>query len=201
MNTALLVGERFNRVYENALDQPMVTGLKLKMEAIPERRTAIIETARLSKTEAQAGETIEVEATIRPYQAEARMVKVRFALPADVEPGPMRVVVSDGATVDRLMSAPATPLQQRSVGLADTVAQMNRIHANDEVYVTLLDKEAQAVLDSGALAEVPLSMANVLGPLKDTQRMQLTGESVVEVGSTAAQYAVSGSQVLNLLIR
>ncbi len=201
VNTALLVGERFNRVYENALDQPMVTGLKLKMEAIPERRTAIIETARLSKTEAQAGETIEVEATIRPYQAEARMVKVRFALPADVEPGPMRVVVSDGATVDRLMSAPATPLQQRSVGLADTVAQLNRIHANDAVYVTLLDKEAQAVLDSGALVEVPLSMANVLGPLKDTQRMQLTGESVVEVGSTAAQYAVSGSQVLNLLIR
>ncbi len=201
VNTALLVGDRFNRVYENALDQPMVTGLKLKMEAVPERRTAIIETARLSKTEAQAGETIEVEATIRPYQAEARMVKVRFAIPASAQQGPMRVVVSDGATVDRMMSAPATPLQQRSVGLADTVAQLNRIHANDEVYVTLLDKEAQAVLDSGALAEVPLSMANVLGPLKDTQRMQLTGESVVEVGSTAAQYAVSGSQVLNLLIR
>jgi hypothetical protein len=31
--------------------------------------------------------------------------------------------------------------------------------------------------------------------------MQLTGESVVEVGSVGAQYAVSGSQVLNLLIR
>ena len=84
MNTALLVGERFNRVYENALDQPVVTGLKLKMEAIPERRTAIIETARLSKTEAQAGETIEVEATIRPYQAEARVVKVRVPLPPDL---------------------------------------------------------------------------------------------------------------------
>ncbi len=201
VNTALFVGERFNRVYENALDQPMVTGLKLKMEAVPERRTAIIETARLSKTEAQAGETIEVEATIRPYQAEARVVKVRFAVPADMQAGSIRVLVSDGATVDRLLSAPANPVQQRAVGLADSVAQLNRIHANDAVYVTLLDKEAQAVLDSGALAEVPLSMANVLGPLKDTQRMQLTGESVVEVGSVGAQYAVSGSQVLNLLIR
>jgi hypothetical protein len=201
VNTALMVGERFNRVYENALDQPMVTGLKLKMEAVPERRTAIIETARLSKTEAQAGETIEVEATIRPYQAEARVVKVRFAVPADMQAGSIRVLVSDGATMDRLLSAPANPVQQRAVGLADSVAQLNRIHANDAVYVTLLDKEAQAVLDSGALAEVPLSMANVLGPLKDTQRMQLTGESVVEVGSVGAQYAVSGSQVLNLLIR
>ena len=48
---------------------------------------------------------------------------------------------------------------------------------------------------------VPLSMANVMGPLKDAQRMQLNGESVVEVGSADAGYAVNGSQVLNLIVR
>ncbi len=48
---------------------------------------------------------------------------------------------------------------------------------------------------------VPLSMANVLEPLKDAQKMQLTGESVVEVGSAETGYAVSGSQVLNLLVK
>ena len=41
-------------------------------------------------------------------------------------------------------------------------------------------------------------MANVLEPLKDAQKMQLTGESVVEAGSVEAGYAVSGSQVLSL---
>jgi hypothetical protein len=141
---------------------------------------------------------MEAEATLRPYQAEARVVRVRFRLPANVQPGQMRVVVSDGATVDRLLSAPGTP---RAVGLADTLTQLNRIHANDGVYVTLLNKSAQAVLESGALTDVPLSMANVLGPLKDAQRMQLTGESVVEAGSAPAEYAVSGSQVLNLMVR
>jgi len=44
-------------------------------------------------------------------------------------------------------------------------------------------------------------MANVLEPLKDAQKMQLTGESAVEAGSTDAGYAVSGSQVLNLLVK
>ena len=44
-------------------------------------------------------------------------------------------------------------------------------------------------------------MANVLEPLKDAQKMQLTGESVVEAGSAEAGYAVSGSQVLNLLVK
>ena len=64
--------------------------------------TAVLESARLSRIEARAGDEIEVEATLHPYQAEARMVRVKVKLPAQLTPGTMRVVVSDGATVDRL---------------------------------------------------------------------------------------------------
>jgi hypothetical protein len=44
-------------------------------------------------------------------------------------------------------------------------------------------------------------MANVLEPLKAAQKMQFNGESVVEAGSIATDYAVTGSQVLTLEIR
>jgi hypothetical protein len=199
INAALLVNDRFSRVYSNALEQPVVTGLKLKVEAIPSRMTAVLESARLSRIDAHAGDEIEVEATLHPYQAEARMVRVKVKLPAKLMPGTMRVVVSDGATVDRLTTR--TGMQQQQVGLADMVAAMNRMHANDKVYVTLLDHATQAVLEGEALPGVPLSMANVLEPLRDAQKMQLTGESVVEAGSAEAGYAVSGSQVLNLLVK
>jgi hypothetical protein len=198
INAALLVNDRFSKVYGNALEQPIVTGLKLKAEAIPARMTAVLESARLSRIDAHAGDEIEVEVTLHPYQAEARMVRVKVKLPAELTPGAMRVVVSDGATVDRLTTRTGA---QQQVGLADMVAAMNRMHANDRVYVTLLDHATQAVLEGEALPGVPLSMANVLEPLKDAQKMQLTGESVVEAGSTDAGYAVSGSQVLNLLVK
>jgi hypothetical protein len=198
INAALLVNDRFSRVYGNALEQPVVTGVKLKAEAIPARMTAVLESARLSRIDAHAGDEIEVEATLHPYQAEARMIRVKVKLPAELTPGSIRVVVSDGATVDRLTTRTGT---QQQVGLADMVAAMNRMHANDRVYVTLLDHATQAVLEGEALPGVPLSMANVLEPLKDAQKMQLTGESVVEAGSAEAGYAVSGSQVLNLLVK
>jgi hypothetical protein len=87
------------------------------------------------------------------------------------------------------------------IALTDVVAQMNRSHANDRIYVTLLDHAAQAELDAQALPGVPLSMANVLEPLKAAQKMQLTGESAVEAGSAETEYAVSGSQVLTLDVR
>ncbi len=198
INTALLVNDRFSKVYENALDQPTVTGVKLKVEALPARMTAVVESARLSRMEARPGDEIEVEAMLHPYQAEARMVRVKVKLPAELTPGTMRVLVSDGATVDKLMTH--GPSQQQ-VGLTDTVAALNRLHPNDRVYVTLLDHAAQAVVEGEALPVVPLSMVNVLEPLKESQKMQLTGESVVEAGSVEAGYSVSGSQVLSLLVK
>jgi hypothetical protein len=198
INAALFVNERFGRVYGNALEQPVVTGVRLKAEAIAERRTAALESARLGRMEARPGEEIEVEAMLHPYQAEPKLVRVQVKLPADLMPGPLRVLVSDGATVDRLTTRPAT---DRAVGLADTVRELNGMRDNDRVYVTLLNHEAQAVLDGASLPGVPLSMANVLEPLKTAQKMQLTGESVVEAGSVETGFAVSGSQVLSLLVK
>jgi len=172
------------------------------LEAIAERRSAVLETARLSKPEARAGETVEVEATIRPFHAEAQVVRIAVKLPDVLAPGPVRVVVSDASLLDRLTgTATNVTAAQRALGLADTVAQLNRLHTNDRLYVAVLDHTAQAVLDGESLPGVPISMANVLGPLKESQRMQLTGESVVEVGSGATGYAMSGSQVLTVTIR
>jgi hypothetical protein len=125
-------------------------------------------------------------------------VRVTVKLPAELSAGSMRVLVSDGATVDKLTTRPGG---ERAVGLATTVEDLNRMHANNRVYVTLLSHEAEAVLDGAALPGVPLSMANVLEPLKAAQKMQLTSESVVEAGSAETGYAVSGSQILNLLIK
>jgi hypothetical protein len=64
MAAAMYVDDQFSRVYSNAVEQPEVTGLRLKMEQIPERRTAVLEGARLGQTEARAGDTLDVEATV-----------------------------------------------------------------------------------------------------------------------------------------
>ena len=88
ISAALYVNDRFGRLYGNAVEQPEVTGLRLRMEAIPERRTAVLEGARLGQTEAHAGETLEVEATLHPYQAEARVVRMPVKLPESLAPGP-----------------------------------------------------------------------------------------------------------------
>ncbi len=206
IGAALFVNDRFSRVYGSLAEQPVIRGLRMEVEAIPERRSAVISGARLGRTEARAGEVLEVEANLRPFRSAERVERVGIRLPESLQPGTVRVLVSDGATLDRLVMRSGSGLGSglgagRDVGLAGTVGQINRMHPNDRVYVTILDHAAQAVLDSAAMEEVPLSMVNVLQPLREAQKLQLTGESALEMGSVATGYAVSGSEVLTLTVR
>jgi hypothetical protein len=146
---------------------------------------------------------VEVEATVRPFQSGIEVVRIPVTIPAGTERGQLRLVVSEGAMVDRmtLPSAPKLALAQHAEGLRDVIEQMNSMHTNDRIYVTLLDHKPQAILEGGTMGSVPLSMANVLEPLKAEQQVQLTGETAVELGSGATRYAISGTQVLTLTVR
>ncbi len=200
VSAALYINERFSKVYENTAERPVVIGLSLHMEARPSRLTAVIESARGETMDARPGATIVIEAVLHPYRGTARVMRIPVTLPKSLSPGTVRLVVSDGGMIDRLTN-PNAAVGQHAIGLADTVAAMNRDHANDRVYVTLLEHSPQAMLPSGGLAEIPLSMANVLEPLKEDQQMQLSGESALELGSQETGYAVTGSHVIRLIVR
>ena len=200
INAALYVNERFARLYSNTVAQPQVTGLKLTMEAIPARMTAVLEGARLAQTEARSGDVVDLEATLHPYGSSAQVVRMKLKLPDSLTPGPLRLVVGDGATLDRLKT-PTSAGGEHSVALADAVTQLNQTHANNGIYVALLEHAAQAGLETEALPDVPISMANVLEPLKSDHKLQLNGESVIEAAAVQTDYAVSGSQVLTLDVK
>ncbi len=200
INTALYINEKFGRIYANNAEQPVVTGLHLKLEAIAEVRTAALDQARLSQSEVKAGDTIEVEAIVHPFRELPQTLRIPVTIPPGTPAGELRLVVSDAAMADRV-TLPIGANGSRATSLHDTISQMNRSHLNDRLYVTLLLHDAQSVLEGGTLGDVPLSMANVLDPLKAEQRMTLTGETAAELASIATGYAVTGSQVLTLRVK
>ena len=138
-----------------------------------------------------------IEATIRPFRESSRNVQLEVQIPPSVQPGTLRLLVSDGPTVDRLRSLPGI----HPLDLLDIINRANALHSDNRLYVTLLDHAAQAALEATSLTTIPLSMVNVLEPLKDTQRARLSGESLQELGSLPLNGALTGSQVLSLTIR
>jgi len=198
LQTALALGERFTRLYDNAARRTPIESVDLEVAAIPRRLTAEIESAHTSRLEVHAGDTITVEATILPWHGERRNVRIPVKLPSNLPEGPVRLLVSDSGTLDRLLQPPQFNAQPLDV--AATIAQLNSVHNSDQLYVTLLAPEAQAAVDGRTLTAIPLSMANALAPLRDNKGMALNGESAMPMASLPMDAVLTGQQVVTLQV-
>ncbi len=148
----------------------------LHVEAIPRRVQMELETARLvSNNIAHAGDTVVVEATVRPWQQPARNVRIPVTLPARLGAGNLRLLVSDAGTLDRTLDQPR--FSSRPADMETVLAQARRQHPADRIYVSLLVPETQAGMDGQTLGSLPLSVANALEPLRAAQDVNLNGES------------------------
>ncbi len=197
---ATYVGQKFLSVFDNGLAHPQIDSVTLHAIAAPGRDQADLESARLSTNEAHPGDTVTVEATLRPFQQQARVVRIPVTLPSTLEDGPLRILVGDGASLDRLLALPPNS-GIKNLDVDDTVARLNSAHANDRLYVTLLDHETQAVTAATALPSLPPSIANVLQPMRGTRQISFTSETAAEAGSVPANAALTGSEVLTIRIR
>jgi hypothetical protein len=195
---ALMVGERFSLLYDNAARQTPIENVVIEVEAIPKHLASQLQSVQSTMTTVHAGDVITVEATVQPYRGEVRNVRIPVTLPATLPEGHVRLLVSDGSTLDRLMQASRFAAQPLDV--AATIQQLNSLHENDRLYVTLLEPSPQAVLEGRTLAAVPVSMANVLEPLRQNQKLTLNGESAVPMASVAIDSMLSGQQILTLRV-
>jgi hypothetical protein len=199
MQAALLAGDRFSRLYTSGARQGTVRSIDIHVEAVPKRLQVELIGARLiSNDTAHAGDTIEVEATIRPWQQPARNIRVPITLPARLDEGNLRLLVSDAGTLDRTLNQPQ--FNGRQPDLDSLLAQYGREHAADQIYVSLLVPEAQAGVSGNTLTSLPLSVANALEPLRSGQQAGLNGESAVVFGDAPAGGVLYGFQVINLHI-
>jgi len=199
MSAAFATEDRFSRIYANSSRQGAVREVDLEVEAIPRRVQVELEGARMvSNNIVHAGDTVIVEATLRPWRQAARNVRIPVRIPARLGPGTLRLLVSDAATLDRTLDQPR--LQNHSAGLESAIASARGQHAADRLYVSLLAPETQAGMEGQTLTGLPLSMANALESRRAAQDASLNGESAELAGEAPAEGFLSGFAVLNLRI-
>ena len=196
---ALSIGERFSRIFDNPYNRPKIEGVELNFYLVPDRRSARLETARTDVTEARPGDDITIEALLRPYRGESIVRQIPVKIPTATPKGTLRILVSDGETLDRMRRAPAN--MSRRLDLSSTIALLNKEHSNSQVYVSLLEANPQAMVDDKVMPTLPLSVINVMDGLRGTQDMVVVGESAVDEASTPVDYVVSGSQIITLTIK
>jgi hypothetical protein len=199
LETALLAGERFGKIYMNPGRTSAVRGIELQVEAIPHRVHVELEAAHLVSSDiVHAGDTVMVEATVRPWQEPARNIRIPVKVPARIEAGTLRILVSDAGTLDRTLDQPRQTTH--TADLDSVLADAKRKHAADRIWVSLLVPETQAGMDGHTLTSLPLSVANALEPLRTAQDVSLNGESAQTSADAPAGGVLSGFQVLSVRV-
>jgi SpoIVB peptidase S55 len=197
---AMMVGDRFGRIYDNPYDVPRVRAVKLDFDLVRERRWARLESVRTDVTEARPGDEIVVETVLRPYRGERIVKQIPIRIPTSTSKGPLRILVSDGDTLDRMRRG--APLLNRKLGLASTIALLNTEHANNRVFVSLLEADPEAMVADKVMPTLPLSVMNVMEGMRGTQEMVVLGDSSVNEASTPPlDYVVAGGQVLSITVK
>ena len=86
--------------------------VRLHIEAIPRDLRTELESVRLvSSSIVHAGDTVELEATLRPWEKPARNVRLSFKVPARLQPGTVRLLVGSASALDRTLEAARPPNQ------------------------------------------------------------------------------------------
>ena len=197
---ALSLGDRFGRIYDNPFDVPSVKAVKLDFDLVKQRRWARLESARTDLTEARPGDEIIVETVLAPYRGDRVVRQIPIKIPTSASKGPLRILVSDGDTLDRMRRG--MPMMARKLDLASTIALLNKEHSNNRVYVSLLEADPEAMVADKVMPTLPLSVMNIMEGMRGTQEMVVLGESQVnEAATPPLDFAVAGAQVLTITIK
>lgn len=196
---AVSIGERFGRIYDNPYETPKIEGVELNFELVPERRSARLENVRTDVTEARPGDTITIETSLRPYRGESIVRQIPLKIPSSTPKGTLRILVSDGETLDKIRRVP--PTISRRLPLGSTIALLNKEHTNSQVYVSLLEPNPQAMVNDSVMPTLPLSVMNVMDGMRGTQDMMVVGESATNEASASVDYVISGAQIITVSIK
>jgi hypothetical protein len=199
LQAALSLGDRFSRIFDNPYEQPKIKGVQLNFDLVKERKWARLETVRTDLTEARPGDEITVETVLRPYRGERIVRQIKLHVPTSTSKGPLRILVSDGETLDRFRRS--APMLGRKLDLSSTIALLNKEHSNNRLYVSLLEADPEAMVADKVMPTLPLSVMNVMEGMRGTQEMVVLGESSVNEASTALDYMVSGAQLLTINVK
>jgi len=193
-------GDKFSRLYLNAVNPPSIKRVSVTVDLLPERRVASIETAWAATPEVRAGGDVAVKVFLRPYRGDSIERDFTVPIPAGLAKGEHRIVLSDAETLNRMQSMAG--LMNHYIDLPQTVSLINQERSNNKLYVSLLESSPTAYYDDKTLPSLPASVLNVMQAGRASNRSLITSpESASEQMSLPFDYVVTGSYSLKITVK
>jgi hypothetical protein len=193
-------GDKFNRLFLNAVKTPKLTSVDAAIDLLPKRRLATIEHAWMPTCELEPGAEVPVKVFLRPYRGERIERELRIRIPAILEKGEHRILLSDADTLNRIQSSASSA--NRFIELPQMVSLINQERSNHKLYVSVVQGRPTVFSDDKAMPSLPASVLNVMQTGRNSSRPFITSaETAIEQASMAFDYVISGSYSLRFAVK
>jgi hypothetical protein len=200
LQSAIWFGDKFNKLFANAVRMPDVGRVEATIDLIPERRTAAIESAWIPSSEVEPGAEVPVKVFLRPYRGGRVEREIKLKVPVGLSPGNYRIQLSDAAALNSMQSL--TPLANRFMELTQTISLLNQERANNRLYAALVQPRPTVYTDDKTLPNLPSSVLNVMQNGRSNSRPVIAApETAVAEESVPFDYVVTGSHSLRLTVK
>jgi SpoIVB peptidase S55 len=193
-------GDKFNRLFLNAVKMPKLKSVEAEVDLLPQRRIATIENAWLASRDVEAGSELAGKVYLRPYRGAPIEREFKVTIPRGLPKGEHRILLSDADTLNRMQASAGAA--NRFMDLPQTVSLLNQERSNNKLYVSLVEARPTIYADDKTLPSLPASVLNVMQSGHSGARPFVTsGESPVEQMSIGFDQVVTGSHSLKITVK
>ena len=176
-----------------------VESITVDIKSLEEKRTAILDRVWSNRSEARAGDTLNLSAYLRASNGEEHVEKIPLEIPSDIPTGTLLITVADGST---LMAVENRILRQTFVprDLDQLIRAINNIRKNDRVYVRLQRAEPSVIIRGEELSGLPPSFGNVVTSDRSSSSglMTLRSSNLYEYELPSTPFVISGQRTLTI---
>jgi len=193
-------GDKFNRLYLNAVKTPRLKKVSVTVDLLPERRVATIENAWIANSDVRPGDDVPVKVFLRPYRGDRLEREFKVHVPDGLGKGDHRILLSDADTLNHMQSLAG--YMNRYMDLSETISLINQERSNNKLYISLLEATPTAYYDDKTMPSLPASILNVMQAGRASNRPLVTSaESAFEQASLPFDYVISGSYSLKITVK
>jgi hypothetical protein len=200
MSLATWWGNKFNRLFANAVAMPQLRSVEATVDLVPERRLTAIDSAWTPSTEVEAGTEVPVKVFLRPYRGGRIERDLTVKIPAGMPKGDHRILFSDAETLNRMQTTALAA--NRYIDIPETISLINQERDTNRLYVSLVQSRPTYFAEDKTLPALPNSVLNVLQTERTAGRV-LAGspDTAQEQQAIDFDQVITGSYTLRITVK
>lgn len=175
--------------------------IDIEIGAAERTREAILDKVWQDRLEARPGEEVNLTVFLRLPNGETVAEKYPVKIPEGIRPGPLKIMVADGHSVEKLdeQTEGAEFIPQT---LNQLIRAINNLKKNDRLYIRLFRDEPGVIIAGEGLPELPPSLLALYNSVKTSGDVRSINKVIyVEHELPATDFVLSGQQVIQIQVK